>query len=145
MCHINGGNNVTVTNGFSQEVNHIKLQVLDPVFGYITRSNQLDVMVPYTCIGIMDSGNGLLVFSGNASNPTVVGKLPLAASKYPMFSVLTEAIISHKLELQGYGYSSGAVPQCCPDVTILDTYTWNGSAFALSSHQANTLGAQLYP
>ncbi len=142
----NGGANVTVVNGTDPTgKNGIHLHVLDPLFGYITHTNQLDVIVPYYCIGIMDSGTDIMVMTGNASNPVLAGKLPLAATNYPMFTVTSEAIVSQKLMLSGYGFSSGAVPQCCPDVLVNDTYTWNGSAFTLSSHTATKLGSQLYP
>ncbi|MBA3822561.1 MAG: hypothetical protein H0X24_01500 [Ktedonobacterales bacterium] len=146
LCNTNGGAKVTVSNGTDPTgKNGIRLHVLDPLFGYITRTTQLDVMVPYYCIGIMDGGTGVVVLTGNASNPTVAGKLPLTAPKYPLFTVTAEAIVSQKLMLSGYSYSADAIPQCCPDVWTNDTYTWSGSAFTLTTHTAQKLGAQLYP
>jgi hypothetical protein len=146
LCQMNGGAKVTVVNGKGPlSSTGVALYVTDPIFGYITRTNKLDVVVPYGCIGHMDSGIGVLVISGDASNPTIVGQLPLTAPKYPLFSVLTEGILHHQLELSGYSFSSGAVPQCCPDVWVTDTYTWSGSAFTLSAHTATKLGSQLYP
>ncbi len=146
LCQMNGGAKVTVVNGYGPlSSNGVRLHVFDPLFGYITRTNALDVIVPYGCIGHMDTGTTILVYSGNASNPTMVGQLPLAAPKVPLVSVLTEGILGQKLELSGYGFSSPAVPECCPDAWVTDTYTWNGSAFTLSAHQATKLGAQLYP
>ena len=146
LCHMNGGSTVTVVNGLGPLAsNGVRLHVFDPVFGYITQTNQLDAIIPYGCIGIMDSGTSVLVYSGNTSNPVVVGQLPLAASQYSLASVFTEGILAHKLELSGVGYSSNAVPQCCPDVWVTDTYTWNGSMFTLSGHDAVMLGNQLLP
>jgi hypothetical protein len=146
LCQMNGGAKVTVVNGYGPlSSNGVRLHVFDPLFGYITRKTELDVIVPFGCIGHMDTGTSILVYSGDASNPTMVGQLPLTAPKVPLVSVLTEGILAQKLELSGYGFSSGAVPQCCPDAWVTDTYTWNGSAFTLSAHQATMLGAQLYP
>jgi hypothetical protein len=146
LCQMNGGAKVTVANGLGPlSTNGVRLHVFDPIFGYITRPNQLDAVIPYGCIGHMDSGTTVLVYSGDASNPTSVGQLPLAASKYSLASVFTEGILAHKLELSGIGFSSDAVPQCCPDVWVTDTYTWNGSAFTLSGHDATMLGKQLAP
>ena len=146
LCMTNGGAKVSVVNGTDPTgKNGIHLHVLDPLFGYITSTTQLDAMIPYYCIGIMDSGTGIVVLTGNASNPVMAGKLPLATANYPMFTATSEAIMSHKLVLSGYGFSTGAVPQCCPDVSVNDTYTWNGSAFTVSAHTATKLGSQLYP
>jgi hypothetical protein len=146
LCHMNNGSPVTVVNGMGPLSNNgVRLQVFDPLFGFITRTNQVDAIIPYGCIGIMDSGVSILVYAGNAINPVIVGHLPLAASQYPLASVFTENIRAHKLELSGVGFSSGAVPQCCPDVWVTDTYAWNGNAFTMSGHQATTLGKQLLP
>ena len=146
LCHMNNGAPVTVVNGLGPlSTNGIRLHIFDPLFGYITRTNQLDAIIPFGCIGIMDSGTSVLVYGGNASNPVIVGQLPLAAPKYPLASVFTENILAHKLELSGAGFSAPAIPQCCPDVWVTDTYTWNGSAFTLSGHSAVMLGTQLLP
>jgi len=146
LCQMNGGARVTVVNGLGPlSSNGVRLHVFDPIFSYITRTSQLDAVIPYGCIGHMDSGTSILVYSGDASNPTSVGQLPLAASKYSLASVFTEGILAHKLELSGIGFSSDAIPQCCPDVWVTDTYTWNSSAFTLSAHDATKLGQQLAP
>jgi hypothetical protein len=146
LCQMNGGAPVTVVNGYGPLSNTgVRLHVFDPLFGYISRKNALDVIVPFGCIGHMDTGTSILVYSGDSSSPKMIGQLPLTAPQYPLMSVLTEGILAQKLELSGYGFSSGAVPECCPDVWVTDTYTWNGSAFILSAHQATKLGAQLYP
>jgi len=109
LCMTNGGAKVTVVNGTDPTgKNGIRLHVLDPLFGYITRTTQLDVMVPYYCIGIMDGGTDVVVLTGAASNLVVAGKLPLAAAKYPMFTATSEAIMSQKLMLSGYGFSADA-------------------------------------
>ncbi|MBA3823930.1 MAG: hypothetical protein H0X24_08545 [Ktedonobacterales bacterium] len=143
-CNL-GGDKITVVNGMAKGSNGVTLRVTDPMFGYITRTDQVDVIVPYECTGATGSGIHILVFAGTAAQPTLVGQLPLTTAKYALASVFTEGIIDHKLELSGVGFSSTSVPLCCPDTTIIDTYAWNGNAFTLSSQQATALGKQLAP
>jgi hypothetical protein len=145
VCHLTNQGSVAVTNGQAVGANGVSMRVSDPLFAFLTRTDQEDAIIPYECYGATGSGVHILVFTGTVSQPVLAGQLPIDTPPYTLTSVYSEGVDQHHLELFGVGYSSLTIPLCCPDVLVSESYFWSGGKFVLGSHSATMLGKQLLP
>jgi hypothetical protein len=106
-----------------------------PVFGDLTGDGQPEAVIPYFWVGASASPTHVLVYSGNALHPVLLGKIP-SQYKYndndlvASLSVRSVSISNGELHLAGYGWTPTA-PRYCPDLDIEVSYRWNGSQFTL--------------
>ncbi len=131
---------LTVHNGKSAPFpNGDIFVVYTPIYGNVTGSGQPDAVIPNDCIGGQPRGKQFDVYSGTAAQPQYLGHLPLASDPQPDISIGDPSRVSfggnHTLILGGLGYSSDAIPVCCPDLSITDTFTWQTNQFVLTNQQ----------
>jgi len=120
-----------VHNGTAM-VNNIFFQVEKPVFGDLTGDGQPEAVIPYSCTGADFGGESVFVYTGDATNPMLIGDLPTSdqLANNNLGSVEKVTINNSELILSGKAYGLGDA-QCCPSLQYTVTYRWNGSAFVV--------------
>jgi hypothetical protein len=130
-----------MTHNGKAENKFIHFETYQPVsFGDLTGDGQPEAAVRYSCTGADFGGVHVLVYSGTASHPTLLGELPLSDKSEPedKWSVEKVSIANQVIQMSGRGYSANA-PHCCPDLHIDAAYRWDGKQFVSTQFKTTPL------
>jgi hypothetical protein len=103
---------------------------LPPTYGDLTGDGQPEAVVSYSCTGANFGGVHVLIYTGSAAHPTLLGDLPLSDPSDKLATVDSVNISNGDLQLTGRGFSPTAA-SCCPDLSVNNSYHWDGSRFVL--------------
>jgi len=110
--------------------NGIHFTVYPPYYGDLTGDAMPEAIIPYQCSGADTGGKHVLIYSGTATHPVLLADLPEVHAGNTIDNVMKISIGQGELQLAGIGYSAGT-PRCCPDLSIQNSYRWNGRKFVL--------------
>jgi hypothetical protein len=110
--------------------NGIHFTVYKPYYGDLTGDAKVEAIIPYQCSAVDTTGKHVFIYSGTAAHPVLLADLPEAGAGNTIDNVIKISIGQGELQLAGIGYSAGT-PRCCPDLSIQNSYRWNGSKFML--------------
>lgn len=116
--------------------NGIHFTVYQPYYGDLTGDAKPEAIIPYQCSGADTAGKHVQIYSGSAKHPRFLADLPEQKAQGALTNVNKISIAHGQLQLAGSGYSAGT-PHCCPDLSIQNSYRWNGKQFVLLQSVAN--------
>ena len=130
---------LTTHDGKAPLPNNDTFIVNTPIFGDVTGDGQPEAVIPNDCIGGQPRGKQFLVYTGTAAAPQFLTSLPLSSDPQPDIAIGDPTKVTfggnQTLTIGGLGYSVPAIPICCPDLSITDTFTWQASHLVLTNQQ----------